>query len=60
MNKEEKKNNNPLELYPYTHNIQTWSVKKKDSLHSPEQNENVRRKRTRIDEQKVFSIRECL
>lgn len=43
----------------YTYNIQTCSVKKKDSLHS-EQNENVRKKRTRIDEKKVFSIRKCL
>lgn len=57
---EGKKNNHPFELYPYTHNIQMCSVKKKDSLHSPEQNENVRRKRTRTDEQKVFIIRECL
>lgn len=41
-----------------THSVQTRSVKKKDSLQSPEKNENIRR--TRTDEQKVVSIRECL
>lgn len=52
-----KKKKKTFEIYTY--NIQTCSVKKKDSLHS-EQNENVRKKRTRIDEKKVFSIRKCL
>lgn len=41
-----------------THSVQTRSVKKKDSLQSPEKNENIRR--TRTDEQKVVIIRECL